>query len=154
MPVSKDRKQNDYQFLQRSLDKVIGKIGVQHTISLLNSFITNTTITQTQQEKIKMVTHYLVNLAVQVYELDTEMFYISNVRSYRDARMCCFHLLRKYTDDTFSKIGLTFQCSERAVIYGHTAAEERLSMPKGNMPFVANYTLLESKLIEFLGKIN
>ena len=145
---------NDYIFLQRSIDKVIGKIGLQHTIFLVNSFITNVTITKNQQEKIKMITSYLVNLAIQVYDLDSELFYTSSVRGYRDARMCCFHLLRKYTDDTFSKIGLAFQCSERAVIYGYTATEDRLSMPKGNMPFVANYNLLESKLIEFIGKIN
>ncbi|MBS1635386.1 MAG: hypothetical protein JST26_05640 [Bacteroidetes bacterium] len=153
MDISK-KTTDDYHRLQSGIDKVIGKIGLQRTIFLLDSFINNTTITQNEQEKIKMVTSYLVNLAVRVYDLNAELFYISQERSYRDARMCCFHLLRKYTDDTFSKIGLSFGCSERSVIYGHTVSEERLSMPKGNMAFVANYTLLESKLIEFIGKIN
>lgn len=145
---------DNYNHLQASIDKVVGKIGLQQTIILLDSFINNTAIAAGEQEKIKMVTQYLVNLATQVYDLDTDLFYVSHERSYRDARMCCFHLLRKYTDDTHAKIGLSFQCSERAVRYGHTVTEERLSVPKGNMPFIANYRLLESKLIDFIGKIN
>jgi len=152
--VSKTETPNDYNLLQSSIDKVIGKIGLQRTITLLNSFITNTSTTKNEQEKIKMVTGYLVNTAIRVYELSDDLFYTSNIRGYRDARMCCFHLLRKYTDDTFSKIGLSFRCSERSVIYGCNISEERLSMPKGNMPFVAKYNLLESKLIEFMGKLN
>ena len=145
---------NSYNKLQSSIDKVIGKIGLQRTIYLIDSFICNTTVTQNEQEKIKMITQYLVSLAVKVFELESELFYISNVREYRDARMCCFHLLRKYTDDTYSKIGLSFSCSERIVMYGYSKSEERLSIPKGNAKFVANYTLLESKLIGFIGKIN
>lgn len=145
---------NDYTLLQASIDKVIGKIGLQRTIALLNSFITNTSTAKNEQEKIKMVTGYLVNTAIRVYELSDDHFYTSNVRGYRDARMCCFHLLRKYTDDTYSKIGLSLRCSERSVIYGCNISEERLSMPKGNAAFVAKYNLLESKLIEFIGKIN
>lgn len=152
--MSETNTASDYGHLQTSIDKVIGKIGLHRTICLLDSFICNTTVTKNEQEKIKMITQYLVNLAIRVFELDAELFYISNVRSYRDARMCCYHLLRKYTDDTFSKIGLSFQCSERIVMYGYSISDERLSMPKGNTRFVSNYTLLESKLIDFIGKIN
>lgn len=144
----------NYGNLQGSIDKVIGKIGLRRTICLLDSFISNTTVTQNEREKIKMVTQYLVNLATKVFDLRDDLFLISNVREYRDARMCCFHLLRKYTDDTFPKIGLSFNCSSRIVMYGFTVTEDRLSMPKGNSKFVSNYTLLESKLIDFIGRIN
>lgn len=145
---------NNYTLLQNSIDKVIGKIGLRRTKYLLDSFIDNTTVTQNEREKIKMVTQYLVSLTIKVFELRDELFFISNVREYRDARMCCFHLLRKYTEDTYPKIGLHFNCSARIVMYGCLAVEDRLAMPKGNSKFVANYTLMESRLIEFIGKIN
>jgi len=152
--VSTTTSTQDYNKLQDSLDKVIGKIGLQRTILLLDGFIHNTRITQTEREKIKMVTQYVVNISIQVFDLREDIFLISNIREYRDARMCCIHLLRKYTDDSFAKIGLAFQCGDRIAAYGYAAAEDRLSMPKGNIKFVSNYTVIESKLIDFVGRIN
>ena len=68
--------------------------------------------------------------------------------------MCCFHLLRKYTEDTLPKIGLSFQCSERSVEYGCNKASERLAVPQGNTRFVTNYIAIEARLLEFIGKLN
>ncbi|TAL61195.1 MAG: hypothetical protein EPN85_05520, partial [Bacteroidetes bacterium] len=75
---------NNYTHLQNSIDKVIGKIGLRRTKYLLDSFIDNTTVTQNEREKIKMVTGYLVSLTIKVFELKDELFFISNVREYRD----------------------------------------------------------------------
>lgn len=144
----------DYASLQNSIDQVIGKIGLQRTIFLLHSFISNTSITQNEVEKIQMVARYLVNEAVKAFDLNTGLFYVCGETSYRDARMCCCHLLRKYTDYTFAKIGLILQCSERTVMYGNSVTEQRLCVPKGNPAFVSRYSLLESKLIEFISKVN
>lgn len=149
-----DSLSSDYSTLQRSIDQVIGKIGLQRAIFLLNSFLENTSVTQNEAEKMQLFTHYVVSEAIKVFDLDTALFYACDERSYRDARMCCFHLLRKYTDYAFSKIGLIFHCSERKVMYGKDAADQRLSVPKGNNVFVARYTQLESKLIEFISKVN
>lgn len=144
----------NYQTLQKSIDKVVGKIGLDKTIHLLESFISNTYVKHTQQEKVRMVTQYLISLAVKEFELEDELFFHSNVREYRDARMCCFHLLRKYTEDTLPKIGLMFQCSERTVEYGCGKASERLAVPQGNTRFVTNYIAIEARLLEFIGRIN
>lgn len=144
----------NYNTLQKSIDKVVGKIGLDKTIHLLDSFINNTYIKHTQQEKVRMVSQYLMGLAIKEFELKEELFFQSNVREYRDARMCCFHLLRKYTEDTLPKIGLLFQCSERTVEYGCNKASERLAVPKGNTRFVTNYVAIEARLLEFIGKIN
>jgi hypothetical protein len=152
--VNKTTSAFTYTQLQSSIDEVVGKIGLNRTITLLNSFINNTTVSQSEGEKIKMITQYLVSVAIKVFDLRDDIFYISAVREYRDARMCCFHLLRKYTEDTYPKIGLNFKCSARIVMYGCTMVEDRLVVPKGNGKFVANYSLLESRLIEFVGKIN
>lgn len=145
---------SDYTQLQSSIDKVIGKIGLQRTVFLLENFTNNLTVRVGEQEKIKLVNQFLINLAIHVFELEAELFFLSDVREYRDARMCCYHLLRKYTGDTFARIGLAFQCSQRAVSYGYAVAGERLEMPKGHPVFASKYTLLESHIIEFIGKLN
>jgi hypothetical protein len=142
-----------YTELQISIDKVIGKIGMERTIYLLDSFIQNTTITQNEQEKIKMISQYLITLAIRIYELQETVFFTSSVTEYRDARYCCFHLLRKYTKDSYPKIGLMFYSSSRIVMYGCSITDERLSVPKVHSKFTHHYNLLESKLIEFIAKI-
>lgn len=143
-----------YTELQVSIDKVIGKIGVARTIHLLDTFIQNTTITQNEQEKIKMISQYLISLAIKVFELNEPIFFTSSVTEYRDARYCCFHLLRKYTKDSYPKIALMYASSSRIVMYGCAVTEERLNFPKVHSKFAHHYTLLESKLIEFISKID
>lgn len=143
-----------YTELQLSIDKVIGKIGVERTIHLLDTFIQNTTITQNEQEKIKMISQYLISLAIKVFELNESIFFSSSVTEYRDARYCCFHLLRKYTKDSYPKIALMYSSSSRVVMYGCSVTEERLNFPKVHSRFMRNYGLLESKLIEFISKID
>lgn len=146
--------ETDYSKLQTSIDKVIGKIGLEKTICLMESFINNTSIKTNEQERIKLITQFLKGVAISVYELEERLFLDSQLRDYKDARMCCFHLIRKYSEDTYSKIGLAFQCSERVVSYGFNKTEERLEFPKGNAKFNENYNLMEARLIEFIGKIN
>lgn len=144
---------SDYTQLQETIDKVIGKIGHTRTKQLLDGFLDHTTIAKDNQETVKLVSQYLVSAAINVFELQQEHFYASTVRQYRDARICCFHLLRKYTEDTFSKIGLFFDCDKRTVMYGFQSVENRLSMPQGNLTFHANYKVMESKLLQFIGKL-
>jgi hypothetical protein len=143
-----------YTELQISIDKVIGKIGIERTIYLLDTFIQNTTVNQNEREKIKMISQYLITLAIRIFELEEPIFYTSSITEYRDARYCCFHLLRKYTKDSYPKIGLAFQSSSRIVMYGCTITDERLNFPKVHSKFTHHYALLESKLIEFIAKID
>lgn len=144
----------NYTHLQKSIDTVVGKIGLHKTIHLLDSFINNTTAKHTEHEKVKLVAQYTIGLAIKVYELQEEQFFTSTIREYRDARMSCYHLLRKYTEETLPKIGLSFRCSERTVEYGCNKTAERLAVPKGNTRFVSNYMAIEAGIIEFIGKIN
>lgn len=144
----------NYTSLQKSIDIVVGKIGLEKTIQLLDSFINNISVTHSEKEKVQLLTQYLVGIAIRVFSLEEELFYVSSSREYRDARMCCFHLLRKYTEDTLPQIGLAFRCSERSVEYGYGKAVERLALPQGNPIFVSSYSVMETKLVEFIGKIN
>ena len=150
----KKKQEATYITLQQSLDRVIEKLGILKTISLLDSFVGKTTIGQGDDKKNKIISQYLIGAAIKEFDLQEELFYVSDVREYRDARMCCFHLLRKYTQDTLPKIGLTFQRSERSVEYGCTKVSERLTLSKGYVKFVSTYKAIEIKLIEFIGKIN
>ena len=120
----------------------------------MTSFINNTSVKHTEPEKIRLLTQYVIGTAIREFELKEELFFFSSIREYRDARMCCFHLLRKYTQDTLPKIGLSFQCSERTVEYGCGKVTERLAVPQGNTRFVANYAAIETRLLEFIGKVN
>ena len=151
-----DRKDvtGDYALLQETIDRVLGKIGLKKMVFLLNSFISDTRVASGQHEKLTMITHYIKNQAIQAFDLSEELFLVSEIREYRDARMCCFHLLRKYTGDTCAKIGLSFHRSSRIVTYGCNITEERLSIPKGNSGFVSNYKTMESRLLDFMARIN
>lgn len=143
-----------YAQLQSCLDKVVNKLGPERTTFLLESFIVNTTLSENEKGKIKLVLEFLVEKAIQAFELEEALFYHCDIRAYRDARMCCFHLLKKYTSDTFSKIGLYFRCSDRVISYGYHTAEDRLNLPKFHQDFVAKYIFLESETINFIAKIN
>ncbi len=143
-----------YAQLQGCLDKVISKLGPERTTFLLESFIANTTLSENEKGKIKLVLEFLAAKAIEVFALEEEHFYYCDIRAYRDARMCCYHLLKKYTSDTFSKIAQSFKCSDRAVSYGYHTADDRLTMPKSHEDFVAKYIFLESEVINFIAKIN
>ena len=65
-----------------------------------------------------------------------------------------FSFITQVPGDTFPKIGISFQCSERTVAYGYGKAAEYLAVPKGNTKFVSKYMQVESVLVEFIGKLN
>lgn len=155
MSSEKTLKQSvNYNTLQSLLDSVIGKIGTERTHELLKTFLSNTPIEAEQEQKITMLTQYLISLATTAFDLLPQQFIISQVREYRDARMCCFHLLRKFTKCTYPKIGLSFQCSSRAVMYGCSEVEDRLAMPRNCPDFSRRYRSIESQLIVFISKID
>ena len=64
----------DYNTLQTSIDKVVGKIGLQKTIHLLESFISNTSIKQSGQEKSRMIAQYVIGIAIREYDFSQSAF--------------------------------------------------------------------------------
>jgi len=144
----------DYSKLQTSVDRVIGKIGLEKTVFLLDSFIDNVAVCPGNNTKIKLLANYLVGTACEVFALDQAKFSQSQTREYRDARMCCFHLLRKYTQEQYSRIGEEFHTKERIAMYGSNVTAARLDYPKGHPVFTKNYNAMESRFIIFLSKLN
>ena len=142
-----------YQSLQNRLDEVVGKLGLQRTVALLDSFINKLSVAPKQTEKVKLITHYLKITAVKCFDLKEEDFLTSNIKEYREARMICYHLLKKYCDFSYAKIAEVFGQSERTVLYFYHKAEELLSLPQHYKSLAQRHATIEDQLIEFIGKL-
>ena len=144
----------DYKELQRNIDLVIGKIGLQNTIFLLTNFINATSIPVHETQRLQMVSQYLITECIKVFELNDRMFFTSGIREYREARMACYHLLKKYTGASYSKIAEDFGLTKRNVLYNCTKCDERLSVPFYYQSFQEKYDALEKCIIHFISKLN
>ncbi|GAA0892606.1 hypothetical protein GCM10009122_22850 [Fulvivirga kasyanovii] len=145
---------SSYMLLQKSLDKVLGKIGVDNTIELLESFIDNSSMETHDMEKTTLITQYIITCSIAVFNLDREQFYSSTVREYREARMVTYYLLRKYTEGSFRKIGELFNQKKRNIIYFCRKCADMLSIPQYNETFNERYITIEKQTIAFISKLN
>ena len=145
---------NNYSKLQQQIDQVIGKIGLDKTIFLLSSFIDSYNIAVSQPQKFQMLSRYLITECIRVFELNDKLFFTSNIQEYRDARMVCYHLLKKYTGLSYSKIAEDFGLTKRNILYGAKKCEEKLSVPYYYEGFVEKYDLLESTFLQFISKLS
>ena len=89
---------HDYHDLQQSIDSLIGKFGLQKTIEVIDSLTSNTELTTQDKEKVKLLLVFIISQSIEVFDLKEENFYTSTVQEYREARMSCYYLLKKYTD--------------------------------------------------------
>lgn len=144
---------NTYGHLQQSIDKVIGKIGLQRTIDLLESFLNGITVKKKETEKLKLIFAYLVSTAAECYDLTEEQIFKDSTQEAKDARMICYHLLHKYAHLSYSKIGEKFSQPKRTVMYYTLKAEEYLSIPASYKELMQKYDAIEKELVEFIGKI-
>lgn len=149
-----DNQAPDYKDLQRTIDVVIGKIGLQNTIFLLTNFINATSIPVHQTQRLQMVSQYLITECIQLFELNDKTFFTSGIREYREARMACYHLLKKYTGASYSKIAEDFGLTKRNVLYNYRKCDERLSVPYYYPSFLEKYDALEKRIIHFISKLN
>ena len=145
---------SSYLHLQKSLDKVLGKIGVDNTIELLESFIDNTSLDTLHVKKIMLITQYIIAGSIDVFDIEQQYFYTSNVREYREARMATYHLLRKYTDFSYTKIGGLFNQKKRNIIYFCNKCTDILFLPQYNEVFADRYAILEKQIITYISKLN
>lgn len=144
----------DYHDLQQSIDSLIGKFGLQKTIEVIDSLTNNTELTTQDKEKVKLLLVFIISQSIEVFDLKEENFYTSTVQEYREARMCCYFLLKKYTDSSYAKIGEGFNQSKRAILYNYHKCDEILSIPQFYKPFVEKFKILENNTINFIAKLN
>jgi chromosomal replication initiation ATPase DnaA len=144
----------NYSTLQTKLDTVIGKIGLKKTIQLVENFMDNSSLDVQETEKFKLISSFIISKSIQVFDLKEDQFYDSKIREYREARMACFHLLKKYTDCSYARIGEVFEQKKRNVLYFHQKCEEQLSVPAFFEVFASRYKKLEDYTIGFIAKLD
>lgn len=142
----------NYNTLQSSIDEVVGKIGLTRTVGLLNSFISNSSISSDESEKLKLITTYIIAQAIVIFDLEEEDFYRSKIPEYREARMACYYLLKKYTACSHARIGKRFDLTKRNVLYYTQKCEEMLSIPQYYKSFISKLQQLDNLTVEFLAK--
>lgn len=145
---------HDYHDLQQSIDTLIGKFGLQKTIEVIGSLSNNTELQATDSEKVKLLLVFIVSQSIEVFDLKEEQFYSSTIQEYREARMACYYLLKKYTDTSYAKIGENFKQSKRAILYNYHKCDEILSIPQYYRFFVEKFKTLENNTINFIAKLN
>lgn len=144
----------NYQNLQKTLDQVIGKLGLSKTIELLEGFIGNTSISANQTERIKLISAYITSQCISIFDLNDQAFFDSKITEYRDGRMACYHLFKKYTECSYAKIGEHFGQAKRNVMYYSNKCDEVLSVPQFYPVFIEKYNALEKCIIQFISRLN
>ena len=144
----------DYHDLQQSIDTLIGKFGLQKTIEVIESLSSNTKLTARDEEKSKLLVVFIISQSIKVFDLKEDRFYSSSVQEYREARMSCYYLIKKYSDSSYAKIGESFNQSKRAILYNYHKCDEILSIPQFYKDFVEKFKSLENNTINFIAKLN
>lgn len=144
----------NYHDLQQSIDTLIGKFGLHKTIEVIDSLSNNTELQSKDSQKVKLLLVFIISQSIEVFNLEEEKFYTSTIQEYREARMACYFLLKKYTDASYAKIGDSFQQSKRAILYNYHKCDEILSIPQFYKPFVEKFKILENNIINFIAKLN
>ncbi len=156
------RKMNENQIIQPTnlqqlqvvLERVVGKLGMEKTVHLLESFDNNSSIDMGEKEKLKVITTFIISQCISIFNLEESEFYTSEIREYREARMISYHLIHTYTKCSYAKIGEVFGRKKRNVLYFCQKCRELLSVPGFYREFVEKHKQLDKYTIEFIGKLN
>ncbi len=148
------KKKYNYTDLQERIDGLIGKFGLYKTIEVIASLSNNTELNSKNSQKAKLLLVFVISKSIDVFNLKEDLFYTSVIQEYREARMACYYLLRKYTDTSYGKIGENFNQSKRVIFYNYHKCDEILSIPQFYKPFVEKFKILEDHSINFISKLN
>ncbi|MEO9870376.1 MAG: hypothetical protein ABJQ69_03675 [Ekhidna sp.] len=151
--ISDNQTHLNYMDLQISIDKVVGKIGLNKTIHLLEGFIDNSTMKVGGTSRAKVIAAYFISKSVEVFELNEKKFYSSREPKYSEARMACFHLVKKHTKYSYTNIGDAVGLKKRTILYYHNKCKDILSIAHFYQPFMEKYDLLENYAIDFISKL-
>ncbi len=144
----------NYHDLQTGIDQLLGKFGLSKTLEIIHSLASNTQLKTREDEKAKLLLVFLKAKSIEVFQLQEATFYTSVVQEYKEARMSCYYLLKKYTDSSYAIIGEHFGQSKRAILYNYHKCDEMLSIPQYYKDFVSKFSVLEDHVINFIAKLN
>ncbi len=145
--------QSPYIELQKNVDAVVGKIGVSNAITLLKSII-GEELEVAKPSSPSIIQAFLITKSCELSELQENSFYNDNSKEFREVRMICYYLFKKYTSMSYGRVASQFNTSKRKVVYYHQKIEEMLSIESFYKVFFDKHYALEKQLIQFLGKVN
>ena len=134
-----------YHDLQDTLDKVVGKIGLERTVMLLKNMVGENTSTSCE-ERISLLTSLIISRCKTVFAQD---FLTGKERECREGRMACYHLLRKYTNASYERVAKLLSRKKRNVSYATCKCEDLLSIPQFHKTFMEKYKALENSILEY-----
>lgn len=143
----------NYADLQKSVDELVGKHGLEKAVHIIRHFSSNAKIPVADSHRLKLITDYIISQCITLFDLDAKQFNSCTIREYREARMACYHLLKKYTDCSYSRIGQRFGWKLHTVFYFCQKCDEILSLPQFYKSFADKYSSLEGNTINFISKL-
>ena len=143
----------NYADFQRSIDKLLGKYGLDHSISILNSFTSNSQIAPTASQKLKLVREYIMAITIEEFDLEPAQFLTSDIREYREARSVCYHVLNIVPELSHGKIAEAFNRKRGHVFYFIHECKNRLELPHVYRGFFARHRAVLERTSQFISKL-
>lgn len=142
-----------YVDLQRSIDALVGRHGLERAIHIIEHFSRGAKIPVSKNHRIKLITDYIVSQCIDIFDVDAASFHTSTVAEYREARMACYHLIKKLTDISYGRIAERFGWPLHTVYYFYHKCDEMLSIPQFYKSFAEKYNSLEQSAIGFISQL-
>lgn len=144
----------EYSDLQQSIDKLIGKFGMQKAINIIRQLSGTIIVRKNKTQRLKLITVFVISEAFKIFEVEHKEVNGKITKEYKDARMASYHLISQYTRLTYNEMGKHFDQGKFGAYYHIKNCKEILSVPQFNKPFVGRYETLEENLIQFIAQIN
>ena len=145
-----------YTDLQKIVDEMVGKHGLQDTVTILQVFAHNSKLNVSEKGyKLKKITDHVIEQSILLFDLKKTPFYTSTIPEYRQARMACFHILKEYTGSSYAKIGEHFNRSLDSIYYYYHECQQILDSRHLNLhkDFVDKYSHLQKSTINFIAEL-
>ena len=143
----------NYTDLQKCVDELVGKYGLEKTVELIQLFSDNTKISVNDDYRLKLIINFIISECLEEFNLEADQFQSSTIRDYREGRMACYHLLKKYTDSSYSRIAEHFNWPVHTIYYFCQKCTEMLNFTEFYEPFNNKYKSLERRTTAFIAKL-
>lgn len=143
----------DLEHLTRNVNGLVQTFGVKGSNLILYTLIKNVKIPVADDHRLKLITDYIISQCISLFDLDATQFNSCTIREYREARMACYHLLKKYTGSSYARIGQRFGWKFHTIFYFCQKCDEILSLPQFYKSFTDKYNSLEGSTINFISQL-
>lgn len=143
----------NYSDLQSNIDTLIGKYGLTRTVKILLCYTEKSKIKITTPNHVKNLKLYIISQCIIIFDLKSSEFLKSQKKEYREARMICYHIIKKYTKNSFDIIAEDFKQTKRCITYNYQKLEEILTVPKSYAAIVTKYTTLEATVLSYISSL-